>query len=227
MFALHHHPFSPHSRFVRLVLAEHGLTPELIEERPWERREALLTMNPAGSLPVLVDEDGTIVAGAGPIAEYLDETRGAALGDRRIMPLAPAARAEVRRLLDWFNMKFFDEVVDYLVTERIYKLQMPRGSPPDTAAIRAARANVRWHLQYIGHLMSARAWLAGDRLSLADLAAAAQLSSIDYLGEVPWEEDQAAKDWYARIKSRPSFRPLLAETVRGIPPAAVYADLDF
>ena len=51
--------------------------------------------------------------------------------------------------------------------------------------------------------------------------------SIDYLGDVPWNEDEAAKNWYARVKSRPSFRPLLAETVPGIPPSETYADLDF
>ncbi len=75
--------------------------------------------------------------------------------------------------------------------------------------------------------MRTRDWLAGERLSYADLAAAAHLSAVDYLGDVPWNEDEAAKNWYARVKSRPSFRPILAETLAGVPPSKTYADLDF
>jgi glutathione S-transferase len=108
---------------------------------------------------------------------------------------------------------------------RIGRAPAPGGGPPDT--IRAARANVRYHLAYIGWLVRTRDWLAGERLSFADLAAAAHLSTVDYLGDVPWNEDDAAKNWYARVKSRPSFRPILAETWPGLPPAASYADLDF
>jgi glutathione S-transferase len=98
---------------------------------------------------------------------------------------------------------------------------------PDSAAIRAARANIRYHLQYIGYLAGRRNWLAGRELSLADFAAAAEISCIDYLGEVPWEADEAAKAWYARVKSRPSFRSLLSDTLRGVPASTHYADLDF
>ena len=228
MLKLHHHPLCPHSRFIRIALGEYRLGAELIEEYPWTRRREFLMLNPAATLPVLV-ENGLAVCGAGPIAEYLDETRGGGLGDRRLMPREPAERAEVRRLLDWFNGKFFLEVTDYLVTERIYKLQMtePARKPPDAAAIRAGRQNIRYHLGYIGFLAGNRNWLAGERLSYADLAAAAQLSSVDYLAEVPWEEDEMARDWYARVKSRPSFRPLLKDVISGMPPSASYADLDF
>jgi len=82
---------------------------------------------------------------------------------------------------------------------------------------RAAKVNVRYHLAYIGWLAQTRNFLAGDRLTYADLAAAAHLSAIDYLGDVPWSEDDAAKAWYARVKSRPSFRPLLSEWLAGVP----------
>jgi glutathione S-transferase len=146
------------------------------------------------------------------------------------MPEHAADRAEVRRLVDWFSGKLHGEVTSYLVNEKIYKRQMKAGegnTSPDPAAIRAARANVRYHVQYIGYLAARRNWLAGRELTLADFAAAAEISCIDYLGEVPWEADEAAKAWYARVKSRPSFRQLLSDTVRGIPPAAHYADLDF
>ena len=130
------------------------------------------------------------------------------------MPRDIGERVEVRRLMNWFNDKFFAEVSEPLVNERIYKRYIPSGrggGPPDTEAMRAARANMRYHLAYIGWLVRTRDWLAGERLTYADLAAAAHLSAIDYLGDVPWSEDEAAKTWYARVKSRPSFRPLLAE----------------
>ena len=230
MITLFHHPFCPHSRFVRLALGEFGLEPELVEERFWERRREFLLLNADGTTPVLVEASGPGVPGAGVIAEYLDETRGAGLGDRRMMPDDPLGRAEVRRLMNWFNVKFFNEASNWLVTEKIYKRFMPRnsgGGAPDMEAIRAARSNVRYHLRYIGHLIGARNWLAGDRLSFADLAAAAHLSSIDYLGDVPWAEDETAKNWYARVKSRPSFRPLLADRMLGTIPAEAYANLDF
>jgi glutathione S-transferase len=227
---LFHHPFCPHSRFVRLMMGEYGVAVRLVEERVWERREAFLLLNPAGTTPVLVEEGHPAVPGADVIAEYLDETRGAELDDRRLLPTEPGTRVEVRRLTGWFNAKFFEEVTNLLVVERIYKRHMSvnhGGGPPDTQAIRAARSNIRYHLAYIGWLMRGRTWLAGERLSYADLAAAAHLSVADYLGDVPWNEDEGAKNWYARVKSRPSFRTILADTLPGIPPSATYADLDF
>lgn len=229
MATLYHYAFCPNSRFIRLVLAELGMASECIEERPWERRTEFLIMNPAGTTPVLRDGE-LVVPGATVIAEYLDETRGLALGERRLLPDAPDGRVEVRRLLEWFLSKFHGEVSDYLVTEKILKRFMGAqngGGAPDTGAIRAARSNVRYHLDYIGYLMATRRWLAGDRLSYADLAAAAHLSCIDYLGDVPWNENENAREWYARMKSRPGFRTLLADRVPGMEPAAHYADLDF
>ena len=230
MATLFHHPLCPHSRFIRLVLGEFGLEAGLVEERTYERREEFLQINPAGTTPVFVEEQVGPVPGATVIAEYLDETRGLALGERRLLPSDPSGRVEVRRLVDWFNQKMFDEVTDYLVTEKVMKRFMPAelgGGAPDMSAIRAARSNIRYHVSYVGWLTGKRNWLAGDRLSYADLAAAAQLSVADYLGDVPWQENEMAKQWYARIKSRPSFRPLLADRVLGSEPAAHYADLDF
>ena len=230
MATLLHYTLCPHSRFVRLILGELGIEPQLVEERVWERRRDFLELNPAAPTPVLCEDGGTIVPGSGPLAEYLDETRGLALGPSRLLPEAPGERIEVRRLLDWFGRKFDEEITAPLVLEKVMKRFMSRddgGGPPEMAAIRAARANVKYHLRYIGWLTAKRNWLAGDRLSYADLAAAAHVSCVDYLGDVPWDEDEAARLWYARIKSRPSFRPLLADRVPGMGPSAHYDDLDF
>ena len=216
--------------FVRLALEEYGLPVRLKEERVWERREEFLTLNPAATTPVLVEEGMPPVPGASVIAEYLDETRGATLGEFRLMPREPGTGIEVRRLMSWFNDKFFAEASGALVMERVYKRYIPAGSgggAPDTETLRAAKSNIRYHLAYIGWLIRTRDWLAGDSLTYADLSAAAHLSAADYLGDVPWDADETAKNWYARIKSRPSFRTLLVETLPGLPPSASYANLDF
>jgi glutathione S-transferase len=224
-----HHRLCPHSRFVRVALAEYGIAPELVDEPVWERREEFLALNPAGTTPVLIDE-GVTVPGAAVIAEYIDEKIGLERGNQRLMPAGIEARVETRRLTHWFNDKFFAEVTDYLVHEKIFKRHLPvaeGGGPPDSSAIRAARANIRYHLDYIGWLLKERNWLACERLTYADLAAAAHLSTADYLGDVPWDENENAKHWYARMKSRPAFRPLLMEGLPGMTPPASYADLDF
>jgi glutathione S-transferase len=230
MYTLYHHPFCPHSRFIRLAAAEHGVEVRLVEERVWTRREEFLVMNPAATTPVLVTDGAPAIPGATVICEFFDETLGREMDERRLMTHDTNDRIEVRRLMAWFNDKFFAEVSEPLVTERIYKRFMSSGDgggPPDTDLIRAAKANVRYHLQYIGWLVGTRNFLAGPRLTYADLAAAAHLSAIDYLGDVPWSEDEIAKTWYARIKSRPSFRPLLAEWLAGVPASPNYVDLDY
>jgi glutathione S-transferase len=230
MLTLLHHPLCPHSRYVRLILAEYGLQTRLVEERFWERREEFLAINPAGHLPVMVPDGEPAVPGAAIIAEYLYELLAGEPRAPVLMPGDIAERVEVRRLASWFNDKFHTEVSGPLVNERIFKRHMTReqgGGPPDTDMLRVARHNIRYHMAYVGWLARTRDWLAGDRLTYADLAAAAHLSAADYLGEVPWNDDEAVKNWYVRIKSRPSFRPLLADKLAGLPPSASYADLDF
>jgi glutathione S-transferase len=217
MLTLFHHPLCPHSRFVRLALREYGLAVRLVGELVWERREEFLILNPAGTTPVLVVEGQSPIPGAAIIAEYLDEAYGSEFGDRRLLPHDTYLRVEVRRLMSWFNDKFFAEVSDPLTAER-YKQYMPLdagGGSPDTAVIRAARQNIPYHLAYIGSLVCKHDWLAGDRLTYADLAAAAHLSAADYLGDMPWTEDETAKRWYARVQSQPSFRSMLTEGWRG------------
>lgn len=226
---LFHHPFCPHSRFARLALGEYRVNIELVEEDVRKRRPEFLEMNPAGTTPVLVDGNFPVSA-ASVIAEYLDETQGSALGSHRLLPAEPKARADTRRIANWFNEKFFIEVSEPLAREKIFKLRLSPaegGGPPDSAVLQAAHKNIRYHLQYIGWLLTTRSWLASEKMTFADLAAAAHLSVADYLGDVPWDENETAKNWYAKMKSRPSFRPLLADLVPGLPPSKVYADLDF
>ncbi len=224
MRLLYHLNLSPFCRKVRLALAEKGLEFELKAENVADRRAAFLALNPAGEVPVLVESDGAVVCGAGPIVEYLEE----AYRDARpsLLPGDAAERAEIRRLVDWFDGKFNREVTANLVGEKLLKRLLRLGEP-DTVAIRAGHANIRTHLDYVGWLAERHNWLAGEAFSLADVAAGAHLSAVDYVGDVPWDDFPAAREWYARIKSRPSFRPLLADYMPGAPPPRHYADLDF
>ena len=197
MLTLFHQPLCPHSRYVRLILGEYGIAARLVEERFWERREEFLLLNPAAELPVLVAEGEPPIPGAGIVAEYIEETHQAESGEDRLLPPQPGRRVEVRRLANWFNDKFHAEVSGPLVNERVFKRHMTQeqgGGPPDTEALRAARHNIRYHLAYIGWLVQTRDWLTGNRLTLADLAAAAHLSAVDYLGEVPWNDRRSDKE---------------------------------
>lgn len=230
MLTLFHHPMSTASRFVRLMFAEYGEELQLIEEKPWTKRREFLQLNPAGTLPVLLTERELPVAGAFVIAEYVDETRGIMQRGHRLLAEDPMNRAEIRRLTEWFLVKMENEVTRHIVRERIFRPMMKPeegGGSPDSAAIRAARGNVREHMKYLNWLAASRDWVAGTKLTYGDLAAGAAVSSLDYLGEVPWSEFPQAKDWYMRLKSRPSFRPLLLDRVRGLAPVSHYADLDF
>lgn len=230
MLTLFHHPMFATCRFVRLAFAEYGEELALVEELPWLRRREFLTLNPAATLPVLLAESDVPIVGATVIGEYLDETRGVLKREKRLMAEDPLARAEIRRLVDWYLGKLEAEVTRHLVRERVLKPVMGAehgGGSPDSTAIRAARANIRQHMKYTNWLAGTRNWLAGPRITYADIAAASALSVLDYLGEVSWADYPAAKDWYVRLKSRPSFRPLLADRVRGLTPVSHYADLDF
>jgi glutathione S-transferase len=222
MRRLYHFCLQPASRKLRILLREKGLEFELQAENTWERRDGFLALNHAGETPVLVEADGTTVVDATAIAEYLEETYPAP----SYLGTTPAARAEVRRLVGWFDAKFNREVTANLLDQKILRRLKGNGGP-DSQAIRAGNSNIHYHLEYIAWLIDRRRWLAGDEFSLADITAAAHLSALDYIGDVPWDRHADAKDWYARVKSRPSFRPLLADQFPGIAPPAHYGDLDF
>jgi glutathione S-transferase len=222
MRRLYHFCLQPASRKLRILLKEKGLEFELQAENAWERRAAFLALNHAGETPVLVEADGTTIVEATAIAEYVEEV----YPNPALLGATPIARAEVRRLVGWFDGKFNTEVTQNLLDQKILRRLNGHGGP-DSQAIRAGKANIHQHLEYVAWLVDRRRWLAGEDFSLADIAAAAHLSALDYIGDVPWDRHAGAKDWYARVKSRPSFRPLLADQLAGIAPPPHYANLDF
>ena len=222
MPSLLHLPLDPFSRKIRIVLGEKKITASLAVEPIWERRQEFLSINPAGTVPVFIEDDGTTISTSQAIAEYLEETST----EPALIFGTALQRAEIRRLCNWFDVKFNTEVTEYLLGEKIMKRFLGLGEP-SSETIRAGYANIDTHLGYIEYLAEQRAWLAGDNFSLADITAASHISCIDYLGDIAWEDYQQAKQWYARIKSRPSFRPLLQDLIPGTQPPAHYKNLDF
>jgi glutathione S-transferase len=221
MLRLHHFPVCPFCRKVRVALREKELDAELQVEEPWRRRPEFVPLNPAVEVPVL--EDGPLVlADSAAICEYLED----AYPERPLLGRTVEERAETRRLAAWFDVKFNREVTDLLWREKLVK-RLKTNAVPNSAAVRAGLANLRGHLEYVAYLIERRNWLAGDGFSLADIAAAAHVSVVDYLGDVPWDDFPESKLWYARIKSRPSFRPLLLDRLVGIAPPLYYDDPDF
>ena len=223
MHRLYHLPLSPFCRKVRLVLAEKRVEIDLVEERPWERRRDFLRLNPAGKVPVLITAGGRSLGGSQAICEYLEET----VAEPALLPGDALTRAGVRRLVDWFDDKFHAEVTALFVHERVTK-RLARSGYPDAACLKAGSQNIRAHLDYMTWLLEGHNWLAGPKMTLADLTAAAHLSCLDYLGDVPWDQYPAVKDWYAVMKSRPCFRGPLADHLPSFPkPPPHYADPDF
>ena len=218
---LYHVPLSPFCRKVRLTLAEKKIEVELIEERYWEQSQSFLLRNPAAKVPV-IKFDGRTMSESQAICEYIDETNPTP----PLMPKAAFKRYETRRLCAWFDDKFHNEVTSKLLYERVNKKIMGQGYP-DSKNVKSGAQRIKYHLDYMTWLLDQRRWISGDVMTLADFTAAAHLSCLDYISDVDWTRWPVVKDWYAKIKSRPAFRPLLADQVPGFPPPQHYTDLDF
>ena len=221
MLRLYHVPLSPFCRKVRLVLAEKKMDVELIEERYWEQSTEFLRRNPAGKVPILRHE-GALLTESTPICEYIEELNP----EPSLIPKDAKARYEMRRLVSWFDDKFHHEVTSNLLYERVNKKVSGQGFP-DSKNIKEGARKIKYHWDYMAWLLEHRRWLAGDTMTLADFAAAAHLSSLDYISDVDWNRSSVVKDWYAKIKSRPAFRNILSDQVSGFPPPRHYNDLDF
>ncbi|APG63060.1 glutathione S-transferase [Sphingorhabdus lutea] len=223
MWRLHQFPICPFSRKVRLLMGEKGIAYSLQSEFPWELRDEFLYMNPTGRTPVLVHEEKNItLCDSMAICEYLDETVDSA----KMINGSAEYRAEIRRLVSWFDEQFYGDVTAPLLHERMRKRLVSRESP-NAGVLREAMRLANGHLDYMDYLIDHRNWMAGAKMSLADLAAAAQLSVADYLGGIDWTGHAQTKAWYSMFKSRPSFRPLLSERMKAIAPPAHYDQVDF
>ena len=226
MWQVFQFPLCPFSRKVRLLLSEKGIAYELWRENPWELREEFTGLNPAMRTPVLRNQAGgagrdIVLVDSRAICEYFEET----VEQMPMINGTVVGRAEIRRLVALFDENFYYDVTAPLLNEKMRKRLITR-QPPDSRAIREAMKMAHGHLDYMDYLIDTRPWLAGSTMSMADLAAAAQISVADYLGGIDWSGHEQTRGWYAVFKSRPSFRPLLSERMEVIQPPAHYADID-
>ena len=223
---LHHFPLDPASRQARLALGEKRVVFEEVIVRYWEPDSGLEQINPSGQPPVLVVEESgrqrLVLCELPAVLGWLQDNFAAPA----LMGDDPVDRAECRRLRQWFDRKFDYEVNALLLHEKMEKRLLGLG-PPDMAAMRAGRESLRRHFTYLEELLKPRDWLAGRRHSLADIAAPTHNTVDGYLDEAPWKHFPAVKTWYMKLKSRPCFRPLLADRQPGMAPSAHYDDLDF
>ena len=222
MWHLYQFPLCPFSRKVRLALSEKGVAYELKRENPWDASDEFYALNPSGRTPVLHDEAKKLtLIDSQAICEYFEET----VEKSPLILGSASARAEIRRLVALFDQTFFHDVTAPLLHEKMKKRIVLRTSP-DSGALRNAMRLAHEHLDYVDWLVDNRRWLAGSQLSLADFAAAAQISVADYLGGIDWAGHELAHNWYRVLKSRPSFRPLLAQKMEGIVPPRHYSDVN-
>lgn len=221
-FRIYHFSGCPFSRTLRMSLKEKNLQFELIHEKPWEHKDEFFKINPAGTTPVLVLENDVLIRGIYSGIEYLEEIDA----QPKLLVGDHENRAHIRYVFHWFTEKFYSEVTKYILCEKIIRILAIDGSP-NSSAIRAAKKNITYHLDYIAYLLSNNTYLCGERITIADCAAAAQLSVLDLVGDVPWEHNTKVKTWYSLMKSRPSLSAILKDEIHGITPPKHYADPDF
>ncbi|MDR0678197.1 MAG: glutathione S-transferase family protein [Holosporaceae bacterium] len=222
MRKLYHYPLCAFCRLIRIYLKEKNLDHELIIDLPWKRKNVFSGHHVLSDLPTLVDLDGTVLEGWYAIVEYMEQSYRA----NSLLGVTQKEKAESRRIVILFNEMFFADVTKNIVFEKVMKKHVEH-SAPDSTCIRKGYDGIKKYLDYISSLMDHRNWLAGDEFSLADIAAASQVSCVDYMGSIKWEAYPNVKDWYVRIKSRPSFRDILLDKVANMTPPNYYQELDF
>jgi len=221
MITLFHHPICPLSRQIRVYLKELNLEANLVKEDYWNRRKEFVEINPASSLPVLVFEGNPII-GYYAITEFLAEN----FDNFHLMPKLLTEKTAVRQEIYWFNEKFYREVSKIIFEEKMIRL-LRRIGGPRSEYIRAAKTNLAHHFKYLTMRFEKHSYIISEQLTCADIATASHLSTIDYFGEINWDSYWVIKQWYAIIKSRPSFRTLLQDQIAGFPVPKDYANLDF
>ena len=214
MRRLIHLMLSPSCRLARLMVGEKRVA-----------CDPALSDDPRQGMPVLVDLDGSRAVGVWAILDHLESN----FPDHPLAPADDAARREALRWLDWAMGPFHEAVTQRIVYEKAAPKYTGAGfsRAPDMNVIRAGREDLKIALAAIGKAAELNGNLAAREITLGDLAVAAHLSALDYFGEVPWSDFPAAAEWYVRMKSRPSFRSILADRVPGQPPVSHYAELDF
>jgi glutathione S-transferase len=234
---LYHYPLCPFSRKVRMFCYENDIFFNLVQEDFWKERENFLKLNPFGEVPFLVaklsDEENNntffSIQGSGNILIYLSKKTKKDLyliQEKNLKEDELLERQlEVGKIINWFDNKFYKEVLEIILEERVYSLM--RGKNTNVQFLDIARKNLTIHFEYFVKIINEKNFFASEYKTFADLVAASHISVLDYLGEINWQEYPILKDWYCILKSQPSFHEILADTIPEIKPSLNYQRLDF
>lgn len=230
MLSLYHHQFCAKSRLASILLLESGINYNSIPINFWAEKKKLLSIDPIGELPILTGVIGSempsgaeVIAGIYPIIEYIFDLTP----DFHLVPSSAQEKALMRKMIYWINSRFEQEVTKYIINEKFIKLVTGDKDGPRTEFIRAAKINLAHHLNYLLSFVEANGNIASRQISAADICLASHISILDYFAEINWEKSSFLKEWYVSIKSRPSFRKILADRISLIHPPAYYEDPDF
>ena len=221
MITLYHYYLCSSSRYIRLILEEHKISYDTQLENYWRPQKDFLKLNPAGHLPVLVNEENFPVVGANACIEYVKdlEVRSKLFADDY------KEKAEINRLVHWFDVIFKKEVFEPIIYEKIFSGILDNITP-NSENIRAALNNLDFHIQYFNYLLNSKNYFIKDDLTYLDFLAAANFSVLDYLGLLNLKGYENIKEWYFKIKSRPSFKTLLKDQIVGLNPHENYKIID-
>ena len=227
---LYHYPICPLCRKIRFLFYENGVKNCAFKiENFWEHREKFCRINPTGKVPFLAiqqEEDGEkkslLIWGKNSIVNYLRQKYPV----ETLLYGSIENQANILKYDEWFETQFYDDVSYPIINERVYTFYKKKREI-NLEVLKMARFNLKQHMNFIEKMLQNRDWIVGDKFSLADLSCACQLSSLDYLGEINWADYPMIKNWYQIIKSKPSFREFLYDTIPDFKPSVWYRELDF
>jgi glutathione S-transferase len=194
----------PNPRMVRMFMAEKGIDiPKVeIDLRGGEnRREPYSTkVNPAGQTPALELDDGSVIAEITAICEYLDEKNKntpSLIGD------TPEERAKTRMWTRRIDLNVCEPGgFGFRSGEGLKMFQTRMRTIPEAAE--GMKAIARDKLTWLDGLMGSKPFVAGDKLTMADILL---FAFLDFMGNVGQKLDPANKNltaWFERMKARPS-----------------------
>ncbi|WPX97960.1 glutathione S-transferase family protein [Candidatus Fokinia crypta] len=224
---LHYSSICPLSRMVRIALLEQKYQLHLVEENYVHDNHEILAINPLGTLPFMVFQDNTVIKNLWGIIDYIINKND--IFGHTVMPsfLKNFERAEILFNVEWFCTKFFNDVTLPIIQQKIVNFTTKR-IPPNSTSIRNALRNMHIHMEYLKLSLAESNYIESSTPTIADYSAAAQISILDYTGDIMWNTiNKRIKGWYSLIKSRPSFRTVLKDRILSLSPPPHYEDPDF
>jgi glutathione S-transferase len=197
----------PFGQKVRIILAEKGLSYELIQvdlTQGEQRKPDFLRLNPFGRVPVLIDEDITIYDST-IIAEYLED-------EYPEPPLLPAIGSSALRA----RARTWEDFADTSFTAQVGQLMGEMGKPEadrDPARLQRSQTLVERALSFINHELQGQEYLA-QQFSVADIAFVPRLVVLKDLGVDPGQNRPNVEAWLNRMVERPSIQSLEGLTVQ-------------